>query len=227
MYYDPMISKLITWGPTREDSMKILDRAFDEYVIQGLTHNIGFGKSILANRNFWNGDYSTDFIPNFYPDGFTGDNLSHDDHVLLSVAAHHVKNIHNGHGSKDPSAKHEKVFFISIDELRDHPKRDLRVEDLGSGKFKLTDLTTQKEDIVDTENFEFDYNALVTMNLNGKDQILQFSEVANDALSYKFYLKGNHVNLKVFSEEQMNLSHHMPVPAKIDYAKSIMSPMPG
>lgn len=49
MYYDPMISKLITWGKDREESMRILDRAFDEYVIQGVTHNIGFGKSMLAN----------------------------------------------------------------------------------------------------------------------------------------------------------------------------------
>ena len=49
MYYDPMISKLITWGKDRNEAMSILDRAFDEYVIQGVTHNIGFGKSILAN----------------------------------------------------------------------------------------------------------------------------------------------------------------------------------
>lgn len=33
MYYDPMISKLITWGKDRNEAMSILDRAFDEYVI--------------------------------------------------------------------------------------------------------------------------------------------------------------------------------------------------
>jgi len=33
MHYDPMISKLVTWGPNRDDALKILDRAFDEYVI--------------------------------------------------------------------------------------------------------------------------------------------------------------------------------------------------
>lgn len=67
MYYDPMISKLITWGKDRESSMRILDNAFDDYVIQGVTHNIGFGKSILANKHYWEGDYSTAFIPTFYP----------------------------------------------------------------------------------------------------------------------------------------------------------------
>ena len=44
-----MISKLITWGPTRQDALKLLDKAMDEYVIKGVTHNLGFGKSILAN----------------------------------------------------------------------------------------------------------------------------------------------------------------------------------
>lgn len=67
MYYDPMISKLVTWGKDREESMNILDDAFDQYVIQGVTHNIGFGKSILANEAYWTGDYSTAFIPTYYP----------------------------------------------------------------------------------------------------------------------------------------------------------------
>jgi acetyl/propionyl-CoA carboxylase alpha subunit len=74
-----MISKLITWGKDREHSMNILDKAFDEYVIQGVTHNIGFGKSILANKAFWDGEYSTAFIPDFYPEGFTGDPLEKND----------------------------------------------------------------------------------------------------------------------------------------------------
>ena len=75
MYYDPMISKLITWGKDREESMIIMDRAFDEYVIQGVTHNIEFGKSILANEAYWTGNYSTAFIPENYPNGFSGDKL--------------------------------------------------------------------------------------------------------------------------------------------------------
>ena len=91
MYYDPMISKLVTWGKDRPESMRILDRAFDEYVIQGVTHNIEFGKSILANEAYAKGNYSTAFIPTFYPDGFTGDKLNAHDHNLLAIAAHGVK----------------------------------------------------------------------------------------------------------------------------------------
>jgi len=98
MYYDPMISKLITWGEDREQAMKVMDRAFDEYVIRGVTHNLGFGKSIVHNPEFAVGDYSTGFIEKFYPEGFTGDNLNGADHRMLSVVGHQIKNIVNNYG---------------------------------------------------------------------------------------------------------------------------------
>lgn len=40
MYYDPMISKLITWGKDRKTAMDLLNKKFDEYVIHGVAHNI-------------------------------------------------------------------------------------------------------------------------------------------------------------------------------------------
>ena len=76
MFYDPMISKLITWGPDRTSAMNLLDKAFDQYVVQGVAHNLGFGKSIIHNKEFAAGDYSTAFIPEFYPDGYKGDPLN-------------------------------------------------------------------------------------------------------------------------------------------------------
>lgn len=76
MYYDPMISKLITWGEDRKSSLDLLDKAFDQYVVQGVAHNLGFGKSIIHNESFAAGDYSTAFIPDFYPDGYNGDILN-------------------------------------------------------------------------------------------------------------------------------------------------------
>ena len=76
MYYDPMISKLITWGKDRKEAMDLIDNAFDEYVVQGVAHNLGFGKSIVHNEAFAAGDYSTAFIPDYYPDGYAGDVLT-------------------------------------------------------------------------------------------------------------------------------------------------------
>jgi propionyl-CoA carboxylase alpha chain len=67
MYYDPMISKLVTWGKNRKEAMDLLATAMDQYVIRGVVHNLGFGRSILRNKSFLEGHYSTAFIPTFYP----------------------------------------------------------------------------------------------------------------------------------------------------------------
>jgi pyruvate carboxylase len=48
----------------------------EEYVIRGVIHNVGFGQSILHNEAFKSGNYSTAFIPTYYPTGFKGDPLT-------------------------------------------------------------------------------------------------------------------------------------------------------
>ena len=88
MYYDPMISKLVTWGEDRGAAMSLMDKAFDEYVVQGVGHNIGFGKSIVANEKFAAGDYSTAFIPDFYPEGYSGDVLDTQQMQSIAMACH-------------------------------------------------------------------------------------------------------------------------------------------
>lgn len=93
MYYDPMISKLITWAKTRKEALDLLAHAMDEYVIRGVVHNVGFGRSILRNNDFATGKYSTAFIPTYYPTGFKGDPLSNEDCHQLVIAAHYLKNL--------------------------------------------------------------------------------------------------------------------------------------
>lgn len=61
-FYDSMISKLITWGSTRTDSMARMKRALSEYVILGVKTTIPFHKAILRNPNFVKGDLNTHFI---------------------------------------------------------------------------------------------------------------------------------------------------------------------
>jgi len=92
MYYDPMISKLVTWGKDRKEALALLDNAMEEYVIRGVTHNIGFGQSIIHNKAFKDGEYSTAFIPTYYPKGFTGDPLTDQDLDKLLISGYLMKN---------------------------------------------------------------------------------------------------------------------------------------
>jgi propionyl-CoA carboxylase alpha chain len=75
-YYDPMIAKLATWGKDRKAALDLLQDSLREYVIRGVTHNVGFGSSILRNENFRSGTYTTAFIPTYYPHGFHGEVLN-------------------------------------------------------------------------------------------------------------------------------------------------------
>lgn len=61
IYYDPMISKLIAWGPTRDIAIKRLDRALTEFTLTGIKTNISMHKSILQAPKFLDGTYTTQF----------------------------------------------------------------------------------------------------------------------------------------------------------------------
>lgn len=64
-FYDSMISKLITWGRTRTDSIARMKRALSEYVILGVRTTIPFHKAVLRNPNFVKGDLNTHFIDTY------------------------------------------------------------------------------------------------------------------------------------------------------------------
>jgi len=62
IHYDPMISKLVAWGATREEAIARMERALSEYVIHGPTTNIEFHRWILRHPRFLAGDFDTRFI---------------------------------------------------------------------------------------------------------------------------------------------------------------------
>jgi acetyl-CoA carboxylase biotin carboxylase subunit len=60
--YDPLISKLVTWGSTREEALARMQRALREYRVEGIKTNIGFFLGVLGDEDFRNGNFDTGFI---------------------------------------------------------------------------------------------------------------------------------------------------------------------
>lgn len=88
VYYDPMLSKLITWGPTRVAAMDRMLRALAEYRIAGVTTNIPFHRWVLAHPLFRAGDVTTHFIADhFSPEALAQDAAREDLVALLGAAA--------------------------------------------------------------------------------------------------------------------------------------------
>ncbi|MEP3758507.1 MAG: biotin/lipoyl-containing protein, partial [Marinomonas sp.] len=84
MFYDPMIAKLVTWAPTREEAADKQIAALDNFRIKGLGHNVDFLSAIMQHERFRSGELTTGFIAEEYPDGFTG--AATDDAMMQQLA---------------------------------------------------------------------------------------------------------------------------------------------
>ncbi len=65
LFYDPMISKLATWGATREEAMARMRRALGEYHVGGIRTTIPFFLSVLDDEEFQRGEIDTGYIARF------------------------------------------------------------------------------------------------------------------------------------------------------------------
>jgi propionyl-CoA carboxylase alpha chain len=72
MYYDPMISKLSTWAPTREEAIDAMGRALEAFHIEGLGQNVPFLAAVMDQPRFRSGKLSTNYIKDEFPEGFHG-----------------------------------------------------------------------------------------------------------------------------------------------------------
>lgn len=66
IYYDPMLSKLIVYGKTREEAIEMLSKAIDDYKIEGVQTTLPFGKFVCEHEAFRSGNFDTHFVKNYY-----------------------------------------------------------------------------------------------------------------------------------------------------------------
>lgn len=98
IHYDPMVSKLIAWGHTREEAIARLSRALDEFTLTGIKTNIPLHKTILEHEKFIDGTYTTQFIEKDFGD--LKDMFSFlDDRLFLISAAIEAYNSYKERGS--------------------------------------------------------------------------------------------------------------------------------
>jgi acetyl-CoA carboxylase, biotin carboxylase subunit len=61
-YYDSMIGKLIVTARTRDEVIAKMERALDEFIVEGIKTTIPFHRKLMENEVFRSGVYSTKFI---------------------------------------------------------------------------------------------------------------------------------------------------------------------
>jgi len=64
-YYDSMVAKLICRAPTREECITKMERALDEFIIEGVKTTVPFHQRMMKDKNFREGNFHTGYLNNF------------------------------------------------------------------------------------------------------------------------------------------------------------------
>ncbi|XP_063967415.1 propionyl-CoA carboxylase alpha chain, mitochondrial-like isoform X3 [Lytechinus pictus] len=226
MYYDPMISKLVTYGATREEALAIMEKALDTYIIRGVTHNISLLQDVIANPRFISGDISTKFLQEEYPEGFSGWKLDQREETNLKAVAGCLYILNQFKAQRFTNQTRVPPTPVSWDQSKlsvfiDGQRQDIVVQmnDAG-GKVNING---------ETLDVDISWSAaqdVITPSVNDTTlclQVISCDTAGNIQLQYK----GTIFTLNVMQQEAANLQALMPEKVKPDMSKEVVSPMPG
>jgi acetyl-CoA carboxylase, biotin carboxylase subunit len=85
-HYDPMISKLVAWAPTRDGAIERLVRALGDYTVHGITVNVAYLSAALRHPAFRSGDYDTGFCERHAQELLRPPDRAFEDVALIAAA---------------------------------------------------------------------------------------------------------------------------------------------
>jgi acetyl-CoA carboxylase biotin carboxylase subunit len=65
-FYDSLIAKLITRGKTRAEAIGRMERALEEFIIEGIHTTISFHQKVMADPDFQSGNFDTKYVEHFF-----------------------------------------------------------------------------------------------------------------------------------------------------------------
>jgi len=89
MYYDPILSKLIVWGENRQDALRRMKNALENYIILGIKTQIPFLKAVIEYPEFVKGNTNTNFLKDHFSNWKMTNWKPNEITKVLAVAAIH------------------------------------------------------------------------------------------------------------------------------------------
>ena len=86
IYYDPMLSKLITYGKTREEAIELMLDAIQNYMVKGVQTTLPFGSFVFAHEAFRSGNFDTHFVKNYYAPEMIKEQTSNEAEIAAMIA---------------------------------------------------------------------------------------------------------------------------------------------
>ena len=92
IHYDPMISKLTTWGRDRTAALDRMIRALDEYEVAGMATTIPFCRFAMRHEGFRAGDFTTHFVDEqFDPEALVVEDPERDELAALAATLYYAQ----------------------------------------------------------------------------------------------------------------------------------------
>ena len=234
MFYDSMIAKLIVHGKDRSEAIEKMRSALNAFVIRGIHSNIPFQAALLQHPRFVNGDFTTGFIAEEYPEGFQKDSVQPADPKRLAALAafmryrylEHIKMIDG------QLAGHEMVIakkFVVVTGIKSGSMKDpvevaIRVE-LKDGIYSVYIDEADGVSRYDIESHWRPGQICLHATINRTSKIT--AQVERRGVKFFLVLDGAQYECMVLSPLGAELQRRMPVKLPPDTSKLVMSPMPG
>ena len=222
MYYDPMIAKLCTWGPTRDAAIEAMRVALDSFEVEGIGHNLPFVAAVMDHPKFISGDMTTAFIAEEYPDGFEGVTLPETD--LRGVAAactamHRVSEIRRTQvsGRMDNHARRVGDNWVVNLQGESWPVTTAADPDGSTVSFEDGGTLRVSSDWTPGDQ-------LAHLQVNGAPLVLKVDKIPG---GFRIRSRGADLKVHVYSPRQAELAALMPEKLPPDTSKMLLCPMPG
>jgi len=221
MYYDPMISKLITYGDNREAAIDLMVDALDAYYIRGVNHNISFLNALMVHPRFVAGELTTNFIAEEFPDGFNADLVPQNNpHIAVVVAAA----VHQEYRERSSQISGQS-------EGHEYQVPDNWVVITGAEETPVSMALTLSGFLVSIGNEDYSVvtdwalgEPLFEAEINGQPITVQ---VERSGSGYKLFYRGAEINALVLSPKAAELNKLMLEKVPADLSRFLLSPMPG
>ena len=216
MFYDPMISKLCAWAPTRAGAVEGMARALEDTHLNGVGHNVPFLAAVMDQDLFKSGNLSTSYIADQFKDGFNGlAPTRQQTDIMIAVASAMNEIISDASG--DPSDRTDWIVLID---------REPHGVSLSYDDDEALTLDLVGED-----------RALKLSEIDWRPGLAQFRAVLDDAPftaevkrvsdGFDIRIRAAKARVRVMTPRLAELFARLPEKQAADTSRLIQSPMPG
>ncbi|MCL6698479.1 acetyl/propionyl/methylcrotonyl-CoA carboxylase subunit alpha [Sphingomonas sp. NSE70-1] len=217
MFYDPMIAKLISWAPTRDEAVQ----ALDAFQLSGISDNIDFLSALLQHQRFRSGELTTGFIAEEYPEGFTGAPADEQLMTDLAALAAIVELTVETRAALIDGQLGDPVFPEAVQVVR-IGKRDFTVAiaPYDGGNLAIVD----GGEAIDVVGDWSPGDKLLVADMDGRHRIVQ---VAKSGRGWTLTTRGAAHKVVVVPRHIAELAKHMIEKVPPDMSRFLLAPMPG